>query len=222
MGEIGQAEGRWAGITFIQDLSDSVQTLSQSDLALLRNVERRPAELPLPGEGSKAWETPPIDLTALKTSPVCEFGEVTEILDNLQRSQLNPKVPVFEQRLKSPQPAVSKFETVISMNGSASVLPPLVPPPLLTSRPLNAASAPFVPNIPLPTSVAPPNAVQHPQTIHINHLTANVNYHVPHTMRGGDHLSAAVSQVQEEITHKISNPCRAFVIFLKFSPNVAY
>jgi hypothetical protein len=195
----GEGADRWEGITFLVDLSNNIQSLSSAELALLRHVERRPSDAPLPGEGAKAWETPPPANLSARTSPVCVFGEATEILGSLQRgggsSQLNPRVPAFEERPLGARTGLTQLEgpvARVNLNGTPENGPP---PPATASKPLNAASAPFVPNIPLPVmSVAPPPLQpQHPQTIHINHMTTNVNYHVPH-------ISAAAAAMRGEVS----------------------
>jgi hypothetical protein len=222
MGDTEGSSGQWEGISFLVDLTDTLFPLSSRDRALLYALEHPGAEVSLPGgEGSTAWQTPDRakqpETEQQQLSPVCEFGGATEILKTLP--PLNPNVAAFETRSSarplSAQPGVEKAVVLqhkeeISFTNSNGIVLPSVPQSMpAMSKPLNAASAPFVPNVPLPPppqqQQAGPSLQQHaPQTIHINHLTANLNYHMPHMMPtsvamaggAGDHNSAAAMVTQ--------------------------
>jgi len=136
-------------LMFLDLETDGLVPIADSQRNLIDSVLKG-SLTPLPGE-AKVWETPK------GRSPECEFGEATAILKTLK---LNPNAAVFE----FPSPTSSDDEGINSedVNADANA----------AGNKLNASSAPFVPNIPIPFQTS------HAQTIHINNLTANLNYHV--------------------------------------------
>jgi len=133
--------------------SQLLQFLDLSDTSLTQ-TERvnlanivQPSTLPLPGTGGVVWKTP------RNISPDFEFGDgVSAVFKSLSVSSPSPN--------RTPAPASTRSGPMLS-----------------------ASSSPFVPNmsshsipIPLP-AMGSGQGSAHPQTIHINNFTANLNYH---------------------------------------------
>jgi len=130
-----------------------LQFLDLSDSSLTQN-ERvnlanivQPSTLPLPGTGGVVWKTP------RNISPDFEFGDgVSAVFKSLSVASPSPNRPT-------------------------------VPVSTRSGPMLSASSSPFVPSmsshsipIPLP-AMGSGQGSAHPQTIHINNFTANLNYH---------------------------------------------
>jgi len=141
--------------------------LTEEDEALLASI-LSPSSLPLPGEpGSGVWRTP----VPPPTLPPANNNNNTNINNNTSKIE-------FGEGLSD------VFESLGVSDCSVASTPSSQQPQKPRPTPLSATSSPFVPSSipPLPVSQTIPIPLpslphHHPQTIHINNFTANLNYH---------------------------------------------
>jgi len=188
------------------DTDEAIHPLKIADMKILEAVAK-PSCIPLPGDVG-LWVTPRgkspdlefADGTAvfkLLNPHAAEFAVVT---NNPTNANTNATAAETSSTQHVTPTAVHKVPTDVSCTPTvevrASSIPITTPTTPASSiattahhpssantaekpiKKLNAASAPFVPNIPIPLPATASGVAAQSQTIHINHLTANLNYHV--------------------------------------------